>query len=109
MALIEMRWPDGFVCPRCGRVRHSWSPARRLFQCSDCRLQTSAKAGTIFHKSKTPLTKWFLAMHLISKRSINRFYTRPSFPERLIALAVLWGGYGWSGIDGEAADLAEAC
>jgi len=66
MALIEMRWPDGFVCPRCGRVRHSWSPARRLFQCSDCRLQTSAKAGTIFHKSKTPLTKWFLAMHLIT-------------------------------------------
>ena len=40
------------------------------------------------------------------KRSMNRFYTRPSFPERLIALAVLWGGYGWAGIDGEAADLA---
>jgi len=65
-ALIRMRWPDGFVCPGCGSLRHSWSPARRHFQCSDCRLQTSAKAGTIFHKSKTPLTKWFLAMHLIS-------------------------------------------
>ena len=64
--LIAMRWPDGFVCPRCGSIRHSWSPARRHFQCSDCRLQTSAKAGTIFHKSKTPLTKWFLAMHLIT-------------------------------------------
>ncbi len=65
-ALIAMRWPDGFVCPRCGSARHSWSPVRRHFQCSDCRLQTSAKAGTIFHKSKTPLTKWFLAMHLIT-------------------------------------------
>ena len=65
-ALIRMRWPDGFVCPGCGSVRHSWSPARRHFQCSDCRRQTSAKAGTIFHKSKTPLTKWFLAMHLIT-------------------------------------------
>jgi transposase-like protein/ribosomal protein L37AE/L43A len=65
-ALIAIRWPDGFVCPGCGSVRHSWSPARGHFQCSDCRLQTSPKAGTIFHKSKTPLTKWFLAMHLIT-------------------------------------------
>ena len=65
-ALVAWRWPDGFVCPGCGSVRHGWSPARVHFQCADCRLQTSAKAGTIFHKSKTPLTKWFLAMHLIT-------------------------------------------
>ncbi len=56
-ALMAMRWPDGFVCPRCGNVHHSWSPAQRHFQCSDCWLQTPAKAGTIFHKSKTPLIK----------------------------------------------------
>ena len=65
-ALVKMRWPDGFVCPQCSSKQHSWSPARRHFQCSDCRRQTSAKAGTIFHQSKTPLTKWFLAMHLIT-------------------------------------------
>ena len=65
-ALVKMRWPEGFVCPGCASTRHSYSPARRHFQCSDCRLQTSAKSGTIFHKSKTPLTKWFLAMHLIT-------------------------------------------
>ena len=72
-ALVAMRWPDGFVCPGCGSNRHGYSPARRHFQCSDCRLQTSAKSGTIFHKSKTPLTKWFLAMHLItgSKNDIS--------------------------------------
>ncbi len=29
-------------------------------------MQTSAKAGTIFHKSTTPLVKWFLAMHPIT-------------------------------------------
>jgi len=65
-ALIKMRWPDGFACPQCKSKQHSWSPARNHFQCSDCRRQTSAKAGTIFHQSKTPLTKWFLAMHLIT-------------------------------------------
>ena len=65
-ALVQMRWPDGFVCPDCGGVEHSYSRDRQIFQCSACRVQTSAKAGTIFHKSKTPLTKWFLAMHLLT-------------------------------------------
>jgi ribosomal protein L37AE/L43A len=65
-ALIAMRWPDGFVCPQCGGKAHSYTAVRRIFQCSACRKQTSARAGTIFHKSTTPLTKWFLAMHLIT-------------------------------------------
>ena len=65
-ALVDMRWPDGFVCPKCGGKKHSYTDVRRIFQCSACRKQTSAKAGTIFHKSTTPLTSWFLAMHLIT-------------------------------------------
>lgn len=65
-ALIAMRWPDGFVCPQCGGRAHSYTAVRRIFQCSACRKQTSARAGTIFHKSATPLAKWFLAMHLIT-------------------------------------------
>ena len=64
--LIAMRWPDGFVCPQCRSKAHSYTAVRRIFQCSACRKQTSARAGTIFHKSATPLTKWFLAMHLIT-------------------------------------------
>jgi hypothetical protein len=72
-ALVEMRWPDGFVCPKCEERRHSFCEPKRLFQCTACRLQTSARAGTIFHKSHTPLTKWFLAMHLMtsSKNDIS--------------------------------------
>ena len=65
-ALIRMRWSEGFVCPHCACTKNSYAKARRIFQCSACRVQTSARAGTIFHKSSTPLTKWFLAMHLIS-------------------------------------------
>jgi ribosomal protein L37AE/L43A len=64
--LIAMRWPDGFECPKCGGKKHSYTAVRRIFQCSACRKQTSARAGTIFHKSSTPLTKWFLAMNLIT-------------------------------------------
>ena len=65
-ALVTMRWPDGFVCPKCAGRKHSYCAPKRLFQCTSCRLQTSARAGTIFHKSRTLLTKWFLAMHLMT-------------------------------------------
>jgi len=65
-ALVRMRWPDGFLCPKCGGRAHAYCEPRHLFQCRACRTQTSARAGTIFHKSRTPLAKWFLAMHLIT-------------------------------------------
>ena len=55
-ALVRMRWPEGFVCPKCGEARHSYCAPRQVFQCRACRVQTSVRAGTIFHKSRTPLT-----------------------------------------------------
>ena len=72
-ALVAMRWPDGFVCPKCTKEKYSFCAPKRLFQCSSCGLQTSVRAGTVFQKSKTPLTKWFLAMHLLtcSKNDIS--------------------------------------
>jgi ribosomal protein L37AE/L43A len=66
-ALIRMRWREGFQCPSCGCRRYSYLAARRLWQCSACRKQTSVRAGTIFESSRTPLTKWFLAMYLITQ------------------------------------------
>jgi len=65
-ALVKMRWPDGFRCPKCGETKHAYCAPRRVFQCRACRVQTSVRAGTIFHKSRTPLAKWFLAMHLLT-------------------------------------------
>jgi len=65
-ALVEMRWPNGFVCPKCAGRSYSYCRPRRQFQCTRCKKQTSARAGTIFHKSRTPLSKWFLAMHLMT-------------------------------------------
>ena len=65
-SLVQMRWPDGFVCPKCQGEAHSFCAPRKLFQCRNCRVQTSVRAGTIFHKSRVPLTKWFLCMHLLA-------------------------------------------
>ena len=64
--LVAQRWPDGFVCPHCQQRRHSYCAKRRIFRCTGCRKQTTARAGTIFHASHTPLTKWYLAIHLVA-------------------------------------------
>lgn len=66
-ALVSLRWPKGFVCPRCNGRRHSLVGTRKLFQCSACRHQVSVKAGTIFEASKLALTKWFLAIYLMTQ------------------------------------------
>ncbi len=39
---------------------------RRQLQCSKCRFQIAPTAGTIFHKSPTPLTLWFHAIFVFS-------------------------------------------
>lgn len=67
LALFKARWPKGFECPECGGREYCLLASRRLYQCNGCHRQTSATAGTIFHKTHLPLTKWFLAMHLLTQ------------------------------------------
>jgi len=64
------RWPQGFVCPRCGGgAAHSEFRRhdRLYFQCGSCRYQCSLVSGTVFESSKLPLPTWFLAMHLMTQ------------------------------------------
>jgi hypothetical protein len=59
--LFAVRWPDGFVCPRCyGRT--GWPSGRGLWVCGNCRHQASVTAGTIFQDTHLPLTIWFRAI-----------------------------------------------
>jgi len=68
--LFEKRWPDGFVCPACGGLR-GWELSSKKFtwECAECHRQTSVTAGTVMHRSKLPLTTWFMAAHLVSSHS----------------------------------------
>ena len=36
--------------------------------CTDCELKTSATAGTIFHRSHTPLSTWFAAVWFVTSQ-----------------------------------------
>lgn len=71
--LAECRWPDGFVCPRCKHRRAYELGSLQLRQCTACRYQVSVTAGTILHRTKTPLTVWFWAAYLMTtdKRGLS--------------------------------------
>jgi len=71
--LEELRWPNGVQCPRCESKKISRLAERKQYECSDCRYQFSATAGTIMHDSHLELWKWFLAIYLMveSKKGIS--------------------------------------
>ncbi|OCT16662.1 hypothetical protein A8709_08290 [Paenibacillus pectinilyticus] len=66
--LIQLKWPKGFRCPRCDH-RHAYITSTRrlpLYECSHCCHQVSLLSGTIMEGSRTRLSKWLLAIFLIS-------------------------------------------
>jgi transposase-like protein len=67
--LEQVRWPDGFRCPRCGSAAHGviQDDRAKRFQCKACRHQTTLTAGTVMEATKLPLTTWFLAIYLLSQ------------------------------------------
>jgi len=60
-----LRWPAGFVCPACGE-EGGWRLADARFKCSGCGGRTSVTAGTVFDRTRTPLTVWFTACWLFA-------------------------------------------
>jgi transposase-like protein len=65
--LFQLRWPDGFRCPRCGATR-AWQMGRSRWLCGDCRYQASVTAGTLFQDSHVPLTTWFRAIWYVTSQ-----------------------------------------
>lgn len=59
--LMALRWPNGFVCPRCAAAAEPWRHTRGRLTCRSCRHQATATSGTILDKTRTPLTTWFEA------------------------------------------------
>lgn len=71
--LAPLRWPEGFVCPRCdGRKGWRVEGGRGdtgVWECAGCHRQTSVTAGTALHGSKLPLRVWFAALHIVTSHS----------------------------------------
>ena len=68
--LEGLRWPSGFVCPRCGG-REAWAmKTTGRWVCRACRFQVSILAGTVFQDTHLALPTWFRAMwHMTSQKN----------------------------------------
>lgn len=73
---VKLRWPDGFICPSCQHTKGCFKAPRKVFECYGCKRQVSVTAGTIFHKSRVPLKKWFWCIFFMatSKKGVSMLY-----------------------------------
>ncbi len=75
--LESQLWPDGPFCPHCGSVDvtklHGKKHRPGVRQCIDCRQQFTVTVGTLFERSKIPLSKWLMATYLLyaSKKGMS--------------------------------------
>jgi transposase-like protein len=124
-ALEALVWQNGPVCPHCGnadqaRIAALTTKSARpgLRYCDECKGQFTATVGTIFERSKIPLTKWWLAMHLIgsSKKGISSHqlhrmlgvsYKSTWFMMHRIREAMRVGGLTPMGGEGEIVEIDE--
>jgi predicted RNA-binding Zn-ribbon protein involved in translation (DUF1610 family)/transposase-like protein len=65
--LARLRWPAGFECPACGGGEF-WRTKQGLWMCRACGRKTSVTAGTIFHRTRTPLSTWFAAIWFVTSQ-----------------------------------------
>jgi transposase-like protein len=65
--MVDHRWPNGVVCPACGRKDVTWLDTQKKWQCksSHPKRQFTAKVGTVFEDSPLGLEKWLPAAWMI--------------------------------------------
>jgi len=89
--LVKLRWPQGFICPRCGG-RQGWPTRRDVVVCGDCQYQASVTAGTIFQDTRKPLTLWFRAMWWVTTQKNG---ASALGLQRELGLKTYWTAWTW--------------
>lgn len=71
--LEAVRWHGKPTCPYCKSTRANSYPEDNRYHCNACNTSYSVTVGTIFHKTKADLQKWFLAISLVlnAKKGIS--------------------------------------
>jgi transposase-like protein len=122
-AMEAVLWPHGPVCPRCGSLdrigKVSGTSSRPgLYYCGECKRQFTVTVGTIFERSKVPLSKWWLAVHLmasskkgVSAHQLHRMlgvtYQTAWFMEHRLREAMAKGDLPPMGGEGEVVEIDE--
>jgi transposase-like protein len=73
-ALEAVLWPHGPICRHCGnsdpdRIGTMKGKSARpgLLYCNECKSEFTVTVGTVFERSKVPLTKWWMAAHMLNQ------------------------------------------
>jgi len=76
-----LRWPDGFICPHCQSDSAGWEAAGR-YRRRGCGRQISVTWGTLFHRTRTPLSVWFEVAWLMTaaKSGVSASYIHQVLP-----------------------------
>ena len=122
-AIEALMWPDGPVCPHCGctgKIGKVQGKSARpgLYYCGDCKKQFTVTVGTIFERSKIPLSKWWMAIHLMASskkgmsahqmhRMLGVTYQTAWFMEHRIREAMRSGEFAPMGGDGTPVEADE--
>lgn len=71
--LEKVRWQGKPICPYCKSTLSTAVVNEGRYHCNSCNTSYSVTVGTIFHKTKVDLQKWFLAIYLIlnSKKDVS--------------------------------------
>ena len=64
--LSRLKWPEGFVCEKCGHTHYCKGKLERTRQCTKCGYQATPTSGTLFHKVKFPIVKAFYIVYFIA-------------------------------------------
>lgn len=125
-ALEQVRWPNGAVCPHCGVTgngivkvegkKQSHRPG--LYYCNGCKGQFTVTVGTVFERSKIPLSKWWMAVYLLNSskkgisahqihRTLKVTYKTAWFMMHRIREAMRTGGLGPMGGGGKVVEVDE--
>jgi transposase-like protein len=122
-AIEALMWPNGPVCPHCGSLEklgkvEGKSARAGLYYCGACKSQFTVTVGTIFERSKVPLSKWWMAIHLMASskkgmsahqlhRMIGVSYQTAWFMEHRIREAMRDGGLSPMGGGGQTVEVDE--
>lgn len=64
--LSDIKWSNGFVCPKCGHTHYCKASKKYSRQCTKCNHIVSPTSGTLFHKVKFPILKAFYIVYYLS-------------------------------------------
>lgn len=74
--LEKLRWQGKPICPYCNHGFTTPVRSQRRHHCNVCNVAFSVMVGTVFHHTRLPLQKWFLAIYLVGQKVSARELAR---------------------------------